>query len=66
MRTGESIGGYELLHGEAVAVGLVFAGALAGALERIDADAVERYRNISVLLDRRATAVPETQRSPPA
>ena len=26
----ESVGGYELLHGEAVAVGLVFAGALAG------------------------------------
>ena len=28
------VGGYALLHGEAVAVGLVFAGALAGALER--------------------------------
>ena len=27
-----SVGGYELLHGEAVAIGLVFAGALAGAL----------------------------------
>src|SRR3954454_14116641 len=36
----ESVGGYELLHGEAVAVGLVFAGALAGALERIDGEAV--------------------------
>ena len=42
----ESVGGYELLHGEAVAVGLVFAGALAGALERIDADAVDRYRDV--------------------
>lgn len=40
----ETTGGYELLHGEAVAVGLVFAGALAGALERLDAEAVERHR----------------------
>ena len=47
----ESVGGYELLHGEAVAVGLVFAGALAGALERIDADAVDRYRNVVASLD---------------
>ena len=35
-----SVGGYELLHGEAVAVGLVFAGALAGALERVDGERV--------------------------
>lgn len=40
----ETTGGYELLHGEAVAIGLVFAGALAGALERLDAEAVERHR----------------------
>jgi 5-deoxy-5-amino-3-dehydroquinate synthase len=40
----ETTGGYELLHGEAVAVGLVFAGALAGALERLDAEAVDRHR----------------------
>jgi 5-deoxy-5-amino-3-dehydroquinate synthase len=53
----ESVGGYELLHGEAVAVGLVFAGALAGALERIDEDAVDRYRNIVSSLDL-PTAVP--------
>jgi 3-dehydroquinate synthase len=53
----ESVGGYELLHGEAVAVGLVFAGALAGALERIDADAVDRYRNVVASLDL-PTAVP--------
>jgi 3-dehydroquinate synthase len=53
----ESVGGYELLHGEAVAVGLVFAGALAGALERIDDDAVDRYRNIVASLDL-PTAVP--------
>jgi 5-deoxy-5-amino-3-dehydroquinate synthase len=53
----ESVGGYELLHGEAVAVGLVFAGALAGAMERIDADAVDRYRNLVSALDL-PTAVP--------
>jgi 3-dehydroquinate synthase len=53
----ESVGGYELLHGEAVAVGLVFAGALAGAMERIDADAVDRYRNVVSALDL-PTAVP--------
>ena len=53
----ESVGGYELLHGEAVAVGLVFAGALAGALERIDGDAVAHYRNVVSALDL-PTAVP--------
>ena len=47
----ETVGGYELLHGEAVAVGLVFAGALAGALERIDADGVDRYRDVVASLD---------------
>jgi 5-deoxy-5-amino-3-dehydroquinate synthase len=53
----ESVGGYELLHGEAVAVGLVFAGALAGALERIDDEAVQHYRNVVSALDL-PTAVP--------
>jgi 3-dehydroquinate synthase len=53
----ESVGGYELLHGEAVAVGLVFAGTLAGALDRIDADAVSHYRNVVAALDL-PTAVP--------
>ena len=53
----ESVGGYELLHGEAVAVGLVFAGALAGALERIDDESVAHYRNIVASLDL-PTAVP--------
>jgi 3-dehydroquinate synthase len=40
----ETTGGYELLHGEAVAIGLVFAGALAGALERLDAAGVDAHR----------------------
>jgi 5-deoxy-5-amino-3-dehydroquinate synthase len=39
----ETATGHALLHGEAVAVGLVYAGALAGALERIDNAAVERH-----------------------
>jgi 5-deoxy-5-amino-3-dehydroquinate synthase len=41
----ETAGGYELLHGEAVAVGLVFAGVLAGALGRLDQATVERHRS---------------------
>jgi 3-dehydroquinate synthase len=36
----------DLLHGEAVAVGLVFAGRLAAALGRIDASTAERHRQI--------------------
>ena len=47
----ESVGGYELLHGEAVSVGLVFAGALAGAMERVDTATVERYRDLVAALD---------------
>jgi 5-deoxy-5-amino-3-dehydroquinate synthase len=39
----ETVAEYALAHGEAVAVGLVFAGALAGALERIDAAAVAAH-----------------------
>lgn len=46
----ETVGGYEFLHGEAVGVGLVFAGALAGALERIDAEAVDRHREVVEVL----------------
>jgi 3-dehydroquinate synthase len=42
----ETVGGYELLHGEAVAIGLVFAAALAASLERVDADAVDRHRGV--------------------
>jgi 3-dehydroquinate synthase len=42
----ETVAEYELLHGEAVAVGLVFAGALAGATERIDETAVARHREV--------------------
>ena len=37
---------HALLHGEAVAVGLVFAGHLAGALERIPRSAVDRHDEV--------------------
>jgi 3-dehydroquinate synthetase len=47
----ETVGGYELLHGEAVAVGLVYASALAGALERIDARAVDHHVEVLRALD---------------
>ncbi len=40
----ETVTDHALAHGEAVAVGLVFAGALAGAMERIDEASVERHR----------------------
>ena len=42
----ETVSRYDLYHGEAVAIGLVFAGSLAGALERIDSDRVERHRTL--------------------
>jgi 5-deoxy-5-amino-3-dehydroquinate synthase len=42
----ETATGHALLHGEAVAVGLVFAGQLAGALERIDPQQVEQHDDV--------------------
>jgi 3-dehydroquinate synthetase len=42
----ETATGHALLHGEAVAIGLVFAGQLAGALERIDQAAVQHHETI--------------------
>lgn len=42
----ETVGGYELLHGEAVAIGLVFAAALAAGMERIDAESVDAHRDV--------------------
>jgi 5-deoxy-5-amino-3-dehydroquinate synthase len=46
----ETAGGYSLTHGEAVAVGLIFASRLAEALERIGDDAVDRHRAIVAAL----------------
>jgi 5-deoxy-5-amino-3-dehydroquinate synthase len=42
----ETAGGYGLRHGEAVAVGLVFAAELAAGLGRIDADRVAQHRAV--------------------
>ncbi|HEV2310875.1 MAG TPA: 3-dehydroquinate synthase family protein, partial [Acidimicrobiia bacterium] len=42
----ETTGRYSLTHGEAVAVGLVFAVSLALSLERVDGDAVARVRTL--------------------
>ena len=42
----ETAGSHDLRHGEAVAVGLVFAGALAGAMERIPPAEAERHRHL--------------------
>jgi 3-dehydroquinate synthase len=46
----ETEGRYGLTHGEAVAVGLVFAGALAGACERVGADVVDRFQALPATL----------------
>jgi 5-deoxy-5-amino-3-dehydroquinate synthase len=42
----ETAAGYDLRHGEAVAIGLVFAAELAHALDRISADRVEYHRQV--------------------
>ncbi len=42
----ETAGGYDLRHGEAVAIGLVFAAELAHSLGRIDADRVADHRAV--------------------
>ncbi len=46
----ETAGGYGLTHGEAVAIGLAFAGALAGGCERVGADVVDRYQAVPASL----------------
>jgi 5-deoxy-5-amino-3-dehydroquinate synthase len=42
----ETTGGYDLAHGEAVAIGLVFAVHVARALERVGLDAVDRVHGV--------------------
>jgi 3-dehydroquinate synthase len=58
----ETTGAYELHHGEAVAVGLVFADALALATERLDAATVDEHRALLAALDL-PTCVPEGARA---
>ncbi|HTL86210.1 MAG TPA: 3-dehydroquinate synthase [Acidimicrobiia bacterium] len=50
--------GHALLHGEAVAIGLVFAAHLAGSLERIDPGAVGHHEALVRALELPATAPP--------
>ncbi|MCC5953062.1 MAG: 3-dehydroquinate synthase [Acidimicrobiia bacterium] len=54
----ETAGRYDLRHGEAVAVGLVFAAELAHTLGRIDSDRVEEHRRVVATYDLPATLPP--------
>lgn len=47
----ETAGGYDLRHGEAVAIGLVYAAEVAHRLGRIDADAVAEHRRVVARYD---------------
>jgi 5-deoxy-5-amino-3-dehydroquinate synthase len=47
----ETTGGYDLRHGEAVAIGLVFAARLAQRLGRIDSDRVSEHRKLVAAYD---------------
>ncbi len=51
---------HRLTHGEAVAIGLVFAGALAGGCERVGVDVVDRFQAIPASLGL-PTAVPDPE-----
>ena len=55
---------HELTHGEAVAIGLVFAGALAGGCERVRGDVVDRFQALPFSLGL-PTTVPDPSRVPP-
>jgi len=61
----ETAGAYDLTHGEAVAIGLVFAGALAGACERVGVDVVDRYQAVPQALGL-PTEVPDGEALDPA
>lgn len=55
----ETLAEYALTHGEAVAIGVVFAAELARRLERIDEASVARHRHLVAALDL-ASVVPES------
>ena len=55
---------HELTHGEAVAIGLVFAGALAGGCERVRGDVVDRFQALPYTLGL-PTQVPDPTRVAP-
>jgi len=54
----ETTAGYEILHGEAVAIGLVFAAELAAALERVPPRAVDEHRRLVAALGLPSSAPP--------
>ena len=54
----ETAGGYDLRHGEAVAIGLVYAAELAHRLGRIDAAAVAEHRRVVARYDLPSTIPP--------
>jgi len=54
----ETATAHSILHGEAVGIGLVFAGHLAGALERIDPTAVARHEHLVASLGLSTIAPP--------
>ena len=55
---------HELTHGEAVAIGLVFAGALAGGCERVGGDVVDRFQALPHTLGL-PTQIPDPARVAP-
>jgi 5-deoxy-5-amino-3-dehydroquinate synthase len=55
---------HELTHGEAVAIGLVFAGALAGGCERVRGDVVDRFQALPFTLGL-PVAIPDPTRVSP-
>ena len=59
----ETAADHALAHGEAVAVGLVFAGALAGALERISRADADRHRQLALDLGLPVTVPPNITRA---
>jgi 3-dehydroquinate synthase len=58
----ETLGGFDLMHGEAVALGVVFAAELARALGRIDESEVARQRHLVELLGLPVMAPPELRK----
>jgi 5-deoxy-5-amino-3-dehydroquinate synthase len=58
----ETAGGYDLRHGEAVAIGLVFAAELAWRLGRIDRDRVDEHRATVAAYDLPMTLPPDVDR----
>lgn len=58
----ETLGGYEMTHGEAVAVGVIFAAELARQLDRIDDDAVTKHRTLVELLELPAVVPADVRR----